>query len=307
MGTNHATASLASPLRDTTTSRKEPAMTQDDTAPHAPADTAAAPNNLDLPAAMFRSGDNPVTVAIPFRKRLLGTVFRDVQATSVNGRLMFEGDIMLGNAQATLRGPTALGIGRTGEAFRWPGGVVPWIAEPALLPMVTAAIRHWEQRTPIRFPPRTTQDDFLSFKALDGCWSMVGRQGNEQDLSLGPGCGLGSAIHEIGHALGLWHEQSREDRDDHIEVLINNVIDQAKHNFDRHVLDGDDIGPYDFGSIMHYPATAFSRNGQPTIRTRDGQPIGQRNGLSAGDIAAIQTLYPELDWNNVAMPPPATS
>ena len=56
--------------------------------------------------------------------------------------------------------------------------------------------------------------------------------------------------------------------------------------------DGDDVGPYDYGSIMHYPATAFSKNGQPTIVTKNGATIGQRQGLSPGDIAAVQSMYP---------------
>lgn len=255
--------------------------------------------SIDLSAEMFRSGDNPTAVTVPFEKHLVGTVFRKVQATTVNGRLVFEGDIVLGNAAEVLGAATPKGIVRTGEQFRWPDGVVPWETEAALQPRVLAAIRHWEERTPIRFPRRNQEADFLSFKALDGCWSSVGRQGGKQEISLGTGCGLGAAIHEIGHALGLWHEQSREDRDQHIEVLLENVIERFRHNFDRHVLDGDDAGPYDFGSIMHYPATAFSNNGQPTIQTRGGQPIGQRQGLSAGDIAAIRMIYPDLDWDSV--------
>ena len=71
----------------------------------------------------------------------------------------------------------------------------------------------------------------------------------------------------------------------------------ATHNFDKHILDGIDLGDYDFGSIMHYRATAFSINGQPTIRVKGGKPIGQRNGLSAGDITAARLMYPNLDWS----------
>jgi Astacin (Peptidase family M12A) len=46
---------------------------------------------------------------------------------------------------------------------------------------------------------------------------------------------------------------------------------------------------------MHYGAFAFSRNNMPTIQTIDGEQIGQRNGLSAGDIAAVRVLYPRIE------------
>ena len=55
---------------------------------------------------------------------------------------------------------------------------------------------------------------------------------------------------------------------------------------------GRDIGPYDYGSIMHYTTDAFSRTGRPTIITKvPNTPIGQREGLSALDRAAITQLY----------------
>ena len=31
-----------------------------------------------------------------------------------------------------------------------------------------------------------------------------------------------------------------------------NIEAGKEHNFDQHITDGDDVGPYDFGSIMHY-------------------------------------------------------
>jgi hypothetical protein len=46
---------------------------------------------------------------------------------------------------------------------------------------------------------------------------------------------------------------------------------------------------------MHYPAKAFSKNGQATILA-NGKPIGQRDGLSTGDVAAIKIMYPQLSW-----------
>jgi len=65
-----------------------------------------------------------------------------------------------------------------------------------------------------------------------------------------------------------------------------------EHNFAQHIADGDDVGPYDFGSIMHYPTWAFSHNNQPTIETLNGEAIGQRDSLSDGDVQAINFMYP---------------
>ena len=200
--------------------------------------------------------------------------------------------------------PDSKGIGINDEKFRWGGAgatavTIPYTVVPELEQMVSAAIAHWESKTPIRFKKRTTEQDFLSFEKLSGCWSNVGRRGGKQTVSLGTGCGVGSAIHDIGHSLGLWHEQSRSYRDDHIKIIQENIISSQKHNFDKHILDGTDLGKYDFGSIMHYPATAFSKNGLPTIVTKDDQPIGQRDGLSTGDVEAVKMLYPKLDWAKI--------
>jgi hypothetical protein len=119
-------------------------------------------------------------------------------------------------------------------------------------------------------------------------------QGNQQFSRLGPSCTTGNVIHEIGHVIGLWHEQSREDRDKFIKINFVNINPQAIHNFDQHVTDGDDIGPYDYCSIMHYPPSAFpiSPGLVTLVALQPGADcMGQREGLSEGDKVAVNELY----------------
>lgn len=235
---------------------------------------------------------------------------RAVQYVEIDGLAIFEGDIVLGTAEemeqqteqmrAEMASGVASGVVISGSQFRWPNCRVPFTIDPALpnQARVTNAIAHWEANTRFRFVARTTEADFVTFRPGSGCSAHVGRRGGQQFVNLGTGCSLGNVIHEIGHVVGLWHEQSREDRDLFVRINWGRITAGMEHNFNQHITDGDDVGPYDFGSIMHYPRNAFSVDGSdtitPIVALPPGITLGQRTTLSPQDIATANSMCPKV-------------
>ena len=122
------------------------------------------------------------------------------------------------------------------------------------------------------FAIRGVEQDYILFKRginEDECFSHVGRVGvGEQILSLTNKClGFGFVQHEILHALGFWHEQSRSDRDSHVTVFDRNVQLGRDEEFAKEAT-GSGNSPYDYGSVMHSSATEFGQVKQ-TCTTQD--------------------------------------
>ena len=131
-----------------------------------------------------------------------------------------------------------------------------------------------------------------------GCFSQIGREVYKipQFLNVDNFClaNPGYIIHEIGHALGFWHEHVRPDRDDYVEVVYENVRPGLNRYFEKlpmKEIDSLDV-PYDFGSIMHIKLKDYSKNGKPTLtlKVNYSDEIGQRNQLSYYDVLQVNQI-----------------
>ncbi len=208
----------------------------------------------------------------------------------------------------------------------WPGGVVPYEFGPNVTVtnqgLMRAAMDEWESLANVQFVPRNNQDDYIFIRnATFNASEFLGRVGGEQRVYISNWTTHGTLVHELGHVLAFWHEQSRSDRNNFITVNFSNVCQNCCSDADGNPIScnaqftirdsGDEHGPYDFGSVMHYGACAFSNctpcsATNPSCATITVLPpnntvwqtgIGQRVGASYWDGRIMHFLYPENDWN----------
>jgi hypothetical protein len=241
----------------------------------------------------------------------------------VDGNVVFDGDIVIGpeSEYFTRVGGKLVSKGivkgrDAGEAVKkdagtpdrnalWPNGIVPFEIE-ANHPRrndIMASIEIINRIGSVCLRPRNNEADFVAFTFNPNDFpcvsSWVGRRGGRQTINILNRCALGTIQHEILHAIGVFHEHTRADRDDFIRVNWANIQQNRNTLFQyRRVNRTLSACGYDYGSIMHYGLRggSFAINSDIDVLTPlrpvpQGVNIGQRDHLSPCDVEGVRFLY----------------
>ncbi len=259
-----------------------------------------------LASSLWGQSQSPEVRTGIFRGMKVTYTWVPSKESSGMGKAIFQGDIILDHVDQLPSGNfIGNGLGLAYTQYLWPkvGSVyqVPYIIDPASgdLTNLNTAINQFNSNFAgvIQFVSRTSETDYVNFNFdpnnfSGSCEAYEGRIGGEQTVGGSASCTVATILHEMGHVVGVWHEQSRPDRDTYVSVNYGAVIKGSRGNFDVLLDDNQVLSPYDYASVMEYPAFSFSRNGEPCIESIPaGIPLSNPNGYSAADIDGINRLY----------------
>lgn len=228
---------------------------------------------------------------------------QDITYSEIDGQAVFEGDIILSPAQLNAANVRTDGAGTDVYEQLWPNGIIYYSVDPSVSSaFVEDAIKTVEEYTPVKFvrPRKGQTNNFVTFKRGIGLSSSVGMVGGEQFITVTLFSSKGQLMHEILHTLGMFHEHTRQDRDNMINIKYENIKDGSKFMFDTYAAQGlkgfEGRFGFDITSIMMLDSYAFSKNGQPTmVLKKDGMPFTvQRDDLAVWDRMTILGMYTHM-------------
>ncbi|MFN0204195.1 MAG: M12 family metallopeptidase [Bacteroidia bacterium] len=203
----------------------------------------------------------------------------------------------------------------TFQAGTWQGKIPYDASNVYNVDSVMKAINYWNVRAGlmglhIAFVPKQAGDtQWVKFFDTPNAYaSRLGRVigATEQEVWVDFQGYSGRILHELGHTAGLYHEHQRWDRDNYVNIAMNEVRAEYADNYCK--LHDIQATPFDYQSLMHHWCYAFSETPPidginidtsdfkktiiPLYPLGEGVIMGQRADFTPYDIQDFNQLYP---------------
>ena len=226
-------------------------------------------------------------------------IFMDIDST------YFYGDVIFSKEQVEeMSTPRTRSAAIKSKSRYWPNKSINYTISSGFstsdIATITNALSDITSHTNIAFHKvNNTNKNYILFVCdKDANFSPLGMQTGGNEIHIQPGKQKGIYLHEIMHSLGYFHEFTRTDRDNYVEVFPGLAVDGMQYNFEKYAInyDGYDIGTFDFNSVMMYDSYAFAKSNLPTmVKHGTGYPMGtfvaNKKELSEGDIMGLKFIY----------------
>ncbi|CAJ0593333.1 unnamed protein product [Cylicocyclus nassatus] len=262
------------------------------------------------------------------------STIEQVNAQAQIGDLLYQSDIILTpqQAEAILGNDVHMELDRSKRQalnwkhwvnYQWPDDTLYYAFTDAIdsrtRDIFRKAARLWQQGSCVTFIESDAAQHYVLVTMEPACSSYVGciHQG-AQRLRLGNGCHLiGTAAHELGHALGMYHTHSRHDRDQYLIINTHNIQPGKESQFNKETIEtSNNYGiPFDYGSIMNYATDSMisysleKQKGMYTMVPLDSKYIDTMgsNFISFYDMLLLNNMYDCLKKCNAKQRSPARS
>jgi len=223
------------------------------------------------------------------------------------GKLVAYGDIIVGDAKFINDYKSGKKELKVAKPKLWPKGIIPYIIKEDILQVQKEALgnlfKELKDETSIQFVQfnPSKHKHYVEFLAgEEHCLAQVGYLNDNSKVTLSPGCGYPEMCHEIFHVIGLFHEQNRFDRDNHVKILWENIEEDYWSQFEKfpeQLYSGgfsEALGPFSFNTIMIYSSTNFSRNQDYSMVNIFGDGFEAPEHATEVDYGRAKKLYAPL-------------